>query len=159
MELLGKITKAIGYDGIYQYVYFTPDNKQYRLDYVYLLDEKPFIIIEIDESHHYKINNIAGDNIRNSELQYTFTNNFYNIPYNISDQELNSIIDEIKLLKEYADDEVNISNMEKEFTEFTEIKAFAKKYGNKIISHKNDQENETKFRLINLFPKKFLLLY
>jgi len=145
MDLLGKITKEVGYDGIYQYVYFTPDNKQYRLDYVYLLDEKPFIIIEIDESHHYRINNIAGDNIRNSELQYTFTNNFYNIPYDISDQELNSIIDEIKLLKEYADDEINISNMEKEFTEFTEIKAFAKKYGNKIITNKNDEEDGTKF--------------
>ena len=145
MELLGKITKAVGYDGIYQYVYFTPDNKQYRLDYVYLLDDKPFIIIEIDEQHHYRINNIAGDNIRNSELQYTFTNNFYNIPYDISDKELNTIIEEIKLLKEYANDEISISNMEKEFIEFTEIKAFAKKYGNKIITHKNDEENETKF--------------
>jgi len=145
MELLGKITKAFGYDGIYQYIYFTPDNKQYRLDYVYLLDDKPFIIIEIDEQHHYRINNIAGDNIRNSELQYTFTNNFYNIPYNISDQELDTIIEEIKLLKEYANDEVSITNMEKEFIEFTEIKAFAKKYGNKIISHKNDEENKTKF--------------
>ena len=35
--------------------------------------------------------------------------------------------------------------MEKEFTEFTEIKAFAKKYGNKIINHKNDEDNQTKF--------------
>jgi hypothetical protein len=145
MEILGKITKEVGYDGIYQYIYFTPDNKQYRLDYVYLLDEKPFIIIEIDEIHHFRINNIAGDNIRNFELQCTFTNNFYNISYDTTDEELAIIINEIKLLKEYANDEISISNMEKEFNEFTEIKAFAKKYGNKIITHKNDEDNESKF--------------
>jgi hypothetical protein len=145
IKLLSKITKEVGYDGIYQYRYFTPDNKQYRLDYVYTLDDKPFIIIEIDENHHNRINNIAGDNIRNAELEYTFTNNFYNIPFDINDDELNSIIQEIKLLKEYSNDELSINKMEKEFNEFTEIEAFAKKYGNKIISCQNDEDNKTKF--------------
>ena len=142
LNVLSKIVNRLGIYGQYQYEVVCPDGKKYIVDYVFLHKNKPLILIEINEKFHRQTFNKIKDGIRDDELIEIYGKHFFEISYDVSDTRLNEYCEEIKKILEFYDDEITIERMKKEFDDFTEIEAFSKKFGLRLI---NDTNGDNKF--------------
>ncbi|AYV83906.1 MAG: hypothetical protein Hyperionvirus13_49 [Hyperionvirus sp.] len=148
--LLARITKIVGSDGIYQYPVKCPDAKRYVMDYAYLNEGEPLIIIEIHEKHHDRIINVIADSFRNEEIEELSNASCFVIPYDISDEKLDHECEEMKAIREHYDDEITLKKMENEFTNYPEFDKFAESFGEELIADTLENDNPFKFPLASL---------